>query len=163
MDASTILDRLAVEQVEIRVVGDSLVASPASQVPPELVDEIFAHSEEIAALIPKGPTARVVFPDEPPGGAANIAEIRFQGVQHGYVLLWSSVLEDLVAFYGTDADLEKIPPGFVPYSLDELDKLFADENNEWSPDSLRLLHHAKKQGAVVTEVRREADDENRSS
>ena len=46
---------------------------------------------------------RPVFPDEPPGGEANIAEIRFRGVQDGYVLLWSTVLDDLIAFHGTEA------------------------------------------------------------
>ncbi|MFC1944490.1 hypothetical protein ACFLX5_03225 [Chloroflexota bacterium] len=44
--------------------------------------------------------------------------------EKGYVLLWSTVLQDLVAFYKTDADLGRIPPGFVPYSDQELWELF---------------------------------------
>ncbi|MFC1944984.1 hypothetical protein ACFLX5_05880 [Chloroflexota bacterium] len=68
----------------------------------------------------------------------------------GYVLLWSTVLEDSVAFYKTEADRQKIPPGFVPYSDQELWGLFGEGKAAHSPDKLRLIHEAKKKGARIT-------------
>jgi hypothetical protein len=159
--AEAVLERARSGGVHYRVVGNRLRLSPKDRVTGELAELFRSYKPEIIKFL-ESSRYEAVFPDEPPGGEANIAETRFRVVQDGYVLLWSAVLNDLVAFYGTEADREKIPPGFVPYSLAELDKLFADESNEWSPESLRLLHHAKKQGAVVTGVRREPDSNNAS-
>ena len=64
--------------------------------------------------------------------------------EQGYVLVWSSVLEDTVAFYNTDEDRVKIPPGFVPYSTDELKELFGEPQSSPNTNALRLIHQAKK-------------------
>jgi hypothetical protein len=69
----------------------------------------------------------------------------------GYVLLWSEVLEDMVAFYKTEADREKIPPGFVPYSDQELRELFGEGKATLSARTLRLIHEAKKRKTEVVE------------
>jgi hypothetical protein len=61
----------------------------------------------------------------------------------GFVLLWSNTLNDLVAFYKTEVDREKIPPGFVPYSDKELWELFG-KNLPPGRHTLRLIHEAKK-------------------
>ena len=70
--------------------------------------------------------------------------------KQGYVLLWSSVLEDGVAFIHDDYDPSKLPLAFTPYTLDELCMLFSDDS--LSADSLRLIHVAKKHGGKVTDV-----------
>jgi hypothetical protein len=55
-----------------------------------------------------------------------------------------------VAFYKTEADREKIPPGFVPYSDKELFELFG-KNSSPRKHTLRLIHEAKKLGARVVD------------
>ncbi len=60
------------------------------------------------------------------------------------MLLWSTVLEDLVAFFKTEADRAKIPPGFVAYSEAELIHLFGDGGTMPSTHALKLIHDAKK-------------------
>jgi len=53
-----------------------------------------------------------------------------------------------VAFYKTEADRKKIPPGFVPYSDQELRQLF--RVGKTVPKSLRLVDEAKKYGGRIT-------------
>ena len=71
--------------------------------------------------------------------------------EEGYVLLWSNVLQDLVAFHRNDVDPATIPAPFVPYSDDERRHLFGEDGTEPSPDALRLIHAAKRTGAVITD------------
>ena len=70
--------------------------------------------------------------------------------EEGCVLLWCEVLRDLVAFHRDDVDPATIPAGFVPYSDDELRHLFGEDGAQPSPDGLRLIHAAKKTGAIIT-------------
>ena len=89
-----------------------------------------------------------------PDGPANdqeLLEIENRVLTKGYVLLWSNTLNDLVAFYRTETDREKIPTGFVPYSDQELRELFSEGKAALSPGTLRLIHEAKKIGAEVVE------------
>jgi len=67
----------------------------------------------------------------------------------GYVLLWSTVLRDLVAFYRDEEARSNIPPGFVPYSEAELEELYGDGKPPISTSTLRLIHEAKKHGGQV--------------
>ena len=75
--------------------------------------------------------------------------------EEGYVLLWCEVLRDLVAFHRDDVDPATIPAGFVPYSDDELRYLFGEDGDQPSPDARRLIHAAKKTGAIITNRRKE--------
>lgn len=70
-----------------------------------------------------------------------LSEIEDRVLTEGYVLLRSNVLQDFVAFYKTEADRRKIPPGFVPYSDQELRELFGEGK---TTHSLQLIHKAKK-------------------
>jgi hypothetical protein len=87
------------------------------------------------------------YPDAP-ANDQELTEIENRVSTKGYVLLWSSTLNDFVAFYKTEADREKIPPGFVPYSDKELFELFG-KNSSPRKHTLRLIHEAKKLGACV--------------
>jgi len=60
------------------------------------------------------------------------------------------VLEDAVAFIASDKDADVLPPGFVPYTLDELLQLFGDEC--LSADSLRSVHRVKKHDRTIKDV-----------
>ena len=55
---------------------------------------------------------------------------------------------DFVSFYKTEADRDKIPPGFVSYSDKELCELFG-KNSSPRKHTLRRIHEAKKLGACV--------------
>lgn len=69
----------------------------------------------------------------------------------GFVLLWSHVLGDFVAFYQDEEVRSKIPSGFVPYSEAELWELFGEGKPQPSQQTLKLIHEAKKQGGSVVD------------
>jgi len=79
-----------------------------------------------------------------------LQEIENRVSTKGYVLLWSNTLNDFVAFYKAEADREKIPPGFVPYSDKELWELFGKGSSP-AKHTLRLIHEAKKLGGFVVD------------
>jgi hypothetical protein len=68
----------------------------------------------------------------------------------GYVLCFSPVLDDYVAFHRDDVNPDSILSVFVPYSDRELRELFGDGKPDWSPKDLRSIHAWKKAGATVT-------------
>jgi len=90
---------------------------------------------------------RLKYPDVP-ADYQELTEIEARVERDGYVLLWSNILNDFVAFYKTEADREKIPPGFVPYSDKELFELFGKSSSP-RKHTLRLIHEAKKLGGCV--------------
>ncbi|NOQ43424.1 MAG: hypothetical protein GQ560_03065 [Dehalococcoidia bacterium] len=92
---------------------------------------------------------RLKYPDAP-ADDQELSEIAARVERDGYVLLWSKTLNDFVAFYKTEADREKIPPDFVPYSDKELWELFG-KNLSPAKHTLRLIHEAKKLGGCVTD------------
>ena len=92
---------------------------------------------------------RLKYPDAP-ADDKELTEIENRVLTKGYVLLWSNTLNDFVAFYKTEADREKIPPGFVPYSDKELFELFG-KNSSPRKHTLRLIHEAKKLGGCVVD------------
>lgn len=66
---------------------------------------------------------------------------------HGHVLLWSELLEDHIAFYDDDRELEGlIPDKFVKYSRRELEEM---DSVDTSDAERRLIHAAKRAGGVV--------------
>jgi hypothetical protein len=97
---------------------------------------------------------RLKYPDAQ-ATSEELEEIAARVRGEGYVLLWSTVLQDLIAFYGDEEARSKIPPGFVPYSEAELEELFGDGRLPLPTSTLRLIHEAKKHGGRVT--RREGD------
>jgi len=146
LEAQAILDRLYSLGIEVTVSRDKLQLEPGSRVPEELVEELKSHKQDII-LLEKGYRLRY------PGNQVTdeeLTEIEARVERDGYVLLWSNTLNDFVAFYKTEADREKIPPGFVPYSDKELFELFG-KNSSPRKHTLRLIHEAKKLGAEVVE------------
>jgi len=92
---------------------------------------------------------RLKYPDAP-ADDQELTEIENRVLTKGYVLLWSNTLNDFVAFYKTEADREKIPPGFVPYSDNELFELFGKSSSP-RKHTLRLIHEAKKLGGCIVD------------
>jgi hypothetical protein len=88
-----------------------------------------------------------------------LEEIAERVRSEGYVLLWSTILQDLVAFYRDDEAKSKIPSGFVPYSDAELKELFGDNKPLLYEPTLRLIHEAKKCGGCIVGSSKNAQKE----
>jgi hypothetical protein len=118
--------------------------------PAELIAALHQHKPQVRAVLGKG-----AYDPAYPRAAERHEELTDLGrrvEEEGYVLLWSEVLKDLVAFYHSETDRAKIPPFFVPYSDAELLKLFAPLQEDISLNTLRMIHAAKKTGARITGV-----------
>ena len=154
MDAAAVLERLEGLGVSVTLRGDTLVVRPGSSVPEDLVPEVRAHKPEIVERLRRRDTELGYRQEFPDGHAddSELAEMVRRVEEEGVCLVWALALEDFVAFYGSEADLENVPPDFVPYSETELLKLFAPVQEDISINALRLIHAAKKKGARVTGV-----------
>ncbi len=139
MNADTIIRQLAELGVSIAYNGQMLTLRPGSSVPEHLQDEIRLHKTDLLSRL----ALRRPLDSE-------LSDIIRLVRERGYVLLWSNVLEDAVAFIQNDFDPTGLPPGFTAYTVDELSLLFADTS--LSGDSLRLIHVAKKRGGTITDV-----------
>lgn len=139
MKVSAILEGLEGLGVTVTVKGDTLRLEPGSRVPLELVEELRAHKQEIILCLSGYP---LKYAGDVRAGPEELAEIVDSVNAQGYVLLWSTVLRDLVAFALDETARAKIPPGFVAYTLAELEELFGD--GKVAPSTLRLIHQAKR-------------------
>ena len=125
------------------------VRRPQGPLPYDLLEGLRRHKDEIRAELANR-RFRPAFPhadqldDE-------MTELVWRVEEEGYVMLWCEVLRDLVAFHRNDIDPVMIPAGFVPYSDDELRHLFHEDGVSLSADALRIIHAAKRAGAVITD------------
>ena len=140
MTTERLIEYLADLGVSMVADGETLIVKPASLVPAELIDDIRLHKPELISKVP---------PRHPMD--SELSEIVRQVRAKGYVCLWSTVLEDNIAFVDDILEDDLRPEGFVIYTLDELSKLFGDSS--LSADSLRMIHTAKKYGGKITDVR----------
>jgi hypothetical protein len=71
--------------------------------------------------------------------------------RNGICLLYSTVLEDYIAFVKDESYLKDVPPGYTPYLDSELRMLFGGTTTP-STRTLRLIHEAKKRagGRVIS-------------
>ena len=140
MSVDRLIEQLNDLGVSMAAEGETLVLEPAELVPAELIDDIRLHKPELINKVP---------PRHPLD--SELSEIVRQVRVKGYVCLWSTVLEDNIAFVDDILEDDLRPEGFVIYSLGELSKLFGDSS--LSADSLRMIHTAKKYGGKITDVR----------
>ena len=129
------------------------VIRPQEPLPLALLAELRRYRDEIRAELAKR-QYKPVFP-HPAQRDDEMTELVRRVEEEGYVLLWCEVLRDLVAFHRNDVDPATIPAPFVPYSDDERRHLFGEDGAQPSPDGLRLIHAAKKTGAIITNSRKE--------
>jgi hypothetical protein len=129
------------------------VIRPEEPLPSALLAELRRHKDEIRAELIK---TRYELPFPGPDQCDDeMVEMERLVKEEGYVLLWSNVLADLVAFHRDDVDLATIPSGFVPYSEEELCYLFPEDEHAMSENALRLIHKAKTMGARISGCREE--------
>lgn len=153
MNATAILEKLTELGVSVELCGPDIICEPGSRIPDELRPEIREHKREIVGLLHRR-TYRRHFCKGTPRETEEQELVR-QVEENGIVLLWSRILKDFVAIYGTPADKAKVPPGFIAYSDKELRILFADDVPE---GSLRRVHEAKRAGADITGAWKETGD-----
>ena len=137
---------------ELTSTGFNVLCEPGS-IPPELRPDLRQQKPEIISYLIQR-RYEPVYPHQDQR-EDELKELVRRVEDEGYVLLWSTVLQDLVAFHRDDVDLATIPAGFVPYSDEELRYVFNADEGEPSPDGLRLIHAAKKTGAIITNSRKE--------
>jgi hypothetical protein len=154
VNAQSLLDRAQQLGITIRIVGGHIRYRPKSVAPSEFVEKLGAHKAEVIELLQHREVA-TRYRREIQGdylGEGELVEIVRRVWDEGVCLVWAKALGDFVAFYRSEADLPKIPPGFVPYSDAELLHLFGREQPVVSLSTLRLIHAAKKKGARITGV-----------
>ena len=129
------------------------VRRPQGPLPSALLAELRRHKDEIRAELAKR-RYRPIFP-HPAQRDDEMTELERRVEEEGYVLLWSNVLEDLVAFHRDDVDPATIPAGFVPYSEEELRHLFPEDEHVPSENALRWIHAAKTTGWRISGTKKE--------
>ncbi len=127
-----IFRHLAQLDVSVRAEMGQVVLDPGDRVPAELLEQIRLHKADLLDRLTDD---------------SELVEIAQQVRQRGHVLMWSNVLQDLVAFAQTESDGENVPPSFTVYTVDELSTLFLD--HDLTGKTLRLVHRAKQLGGRV--------------
>ena len=148
--ASDLIDKVqwTGAKFELTPTGFNVRCAPGS-VPQEFQSDLRQHKPEIISYLIQR-RYEPVYPHQDQRDD-EMTELVRRVEEEGCVLLWCEVLRDLVAFHRDDVDPATIPAGFVPYSDDELRHLFGEDGAEPSPDALKLIHAAKRTGAVITD------------
>ena len=140
MNIDTLILQLVALGISMSVNGEQLELRPGSMVPEDLQSEVRRRKSDLIGRL----TNQHIDDSE-------LTELIRQVGEYGYVLLWSVVLRDAVAFVRCNEDVISVPRGFVIYTLDELVWLFnGDPVNQ---DSLHLIHKAKQYGGKITDAR----------
>ena len=148
--AADLITRAQRMGAKFEIMGEKVdVIRPQEPLPSALLAELRRYRDEIRAELAKR-RYKPVFP-HPDQREDEMTELERRVKEEGYVLLWSNVLQDLVAFHRNDVDPATIPAGFVPYSDDEVRHLFDEDGAKPSPDAIQLIHAAKRTGAVITD------------
>ncbi len=123
--------------------GDSLqVEGPSSPGVLALIEDLRRHKPEILALLSQ--------PQTVPGHREwHAREIARCVEKDGLCIFWSDLFGEMVAFIRDDSQRNSVPAGLVAYTSQELRELFGYGQAGLSPQSLRLIHQAKKHGANV--------------
>jgi hypothetical protein len=140
VNIDTLILQLVALGISMSVNGEQLELRPGSMVPEDLQSEVRRRKSDLIGRL----TNQHIDDSE-------LTELIRQVGEYGYVLLWSVVLRDAVAFVSSTEDAISVPRGFVIYTLDELVSLFSGD--PVVEGSLRLIHQAKKLGSKITDVR----------
>ena len=140
---------------ELTSTGFNVRCAPGS-IPSELISALRQHKPQVKELLTEE-AYRLLYP-HPDQRDDEMTELVQRVEEEGYVLLWCEVLRDLVAFHRNDVDPATIPAGFVPYSDDEVWHFSRGDGVSLSADALRLIHAAKKTGAIITNSRKEGSE-----
>lgn len=116
--------------------------------PAETMANLREHKAEIIAHLLRV-KYRQVFENEDLGND-ELIDLERRVKEQSVCLCWSELLQDYVAFCRTEVHFPNVPPGFVCYSLNEL-----EYNQDMTPESFVAIHRAKKLGMKITDNRQE--------
>ncbi|MBI4332917.1 MAG: hypothetical protein HY673_16740 [Chloroflexi bacterium] len=127
MDATAILERLTELGISVTPSGDKLVLTPASKLPPSLLEEIRANKPELLSYLDRRRHGQ---------------EVARRVDEEGCCLFWSETFGEPVAFIKDESFRASVPVGIVVYTKEEIETLWAAEGP--SDAQRRLIHQAKK-------------------
>ena len=146
--APAILDVLRGRGIEVVPAGEAIKFRPKDSLSDE---ELAALSRDRGSILSAlyGERAKASARGGIKATNSELTDIERQVSDVGWVLIWSSVLEDLVAFCRTEEDAVSVPRGVVVYTVDELSILFGDDPGGPGEAGLRLIHEAKRIGGGI--------------
>ena len=155
--AEALLERLEFLGVTVHAESKTLVVTPASRLPPELVEELRQHKPEILLLLRRRTELKAPRTVDAPL-RWHAEEIARRVGAEGICVFWSDQLKDMIAFVTDEAHLPQVPTGIVTFTFDELQHIFPAGEEGLSKSALRLIFEAKRLGdARVIDVRRDED------
>ena len=141
MEARAIIARCREYYAQLTPQDDSIVVDSPEPLPDDLRRELREHKPEIMALL------RV----RPPRWHADAIARAVQ--REGFCVFWSDVFGEIMAFIREEAFRSKVPCGIVVYTLQEIEELWGEDKPKIPPETLRLIHEAKRTGGKVAEYR----------
>ena len=140
-----LVHRLRDKGIELAVQGDSIRYRPSNALSETDREALRRNKGAILAVLYRERFAvgvlKAMEPSDP-----RILNLEAEVEAMGHVLIWSNVLEDLIAFCWTPEDAERVPRGVVAYTADELAMLFPQEAGGPGDNGLKLIHRAKQLG-----------------
>lgn len=139
MDARQLLARCQALGLRLSLeTGNRIRIQSSAAAPHELVEALRQHKAEVVAMLASEGYRR------PMEEAEEIARLV---LVEGCVVVWCEALHDTVAFVRSQT--VAVPAGMVAYTSEELRQLYGPGQPDPSPQRLRLLHAAKKEGARI--------------
>ncbi len=145
MGATTILERATELGISLRVEGENIRYKPKEAAPPDFVEDLRQHKAEVIQEL----TVRPPVPPPPDNPMADAERVPRIVRAKGRCLLWAEAVQDYVAFALNEEEARKVPPGYVVYTLTELEALYGPDKKSPSMAQLRMIHEAKKLGGRV--------------
>ncbi len=144
MDIVALLERAQQAGLRLWADGHSLqVEGPSGPDILALIEDLRRHKHQVLALVSQ--------PQTVPGPREwHAREIARCVEKDGLCIFWSDLFGELVAFIRDDSQRDSVRAGLVAYTSQELLTLFGPGKAGLSPQSLCLIHQAKKHGANIT-------------
>lgn len=118
-EAATLIQQARSLGATLHVQGDTVKVKAPAPLPAEVMEALRHHKAEIIR--------ELTMPPVPPPPADPFAEAeRVPRIvrEKGCCLLWAEAVKDYVAFALNDAEDRRVPPGYVVYTLSELEALY---------------------------------------
>ena len=155
MSIDNILERLRDKGVTIEAPDDRLRFFPREALTTAEIEELKLHKAQLLVYLSCHELAEV-------RPVWRLHDIGDRVERDGLCVFWSDLFAEAVAFISDDGFRDQVPTGIVCYTVEELDTLFGADGVPLSGAPLKLIHHAKKYGARITDHQlmdeRDADD-----
>lgn len=143
-EVATLIEQARSLGATLRVQGDTVKVKAPAPLPAEVMEALRQHKAEIIRALTMPPV-----PPPPQNPVAEAERVPHIVREKGRCLLWAEAVKDYVAFALNDEEARKVPPGYVVYTLTELEALYGPGKKAPSLAVLRMIHQAKKLGGRV--------------